>query len=202
MVAGLLSGRPGQGRPNCDDSSQRGYTCAVRFYPELPARRLTTILRDALLLLLLVLLAWLGLKVHDTVDELSVLGSGVKKVGDSVPFVGDPVKDLGERGEDSVHHLANLLGLVIFAIPALLVLWRMLPDRIAQIRSLTAAARVLRASDDPERRRALAQRAAFSLPYGQLLLYTPDPIGDLAAQRYDALVAAAFEDAGLRPPTS
>jgi hypothetical protein len=73
------------------------------------------------------------------------------------------------------------------------------PERIAQIRSLTAGARLLRAGDDPERPRALAQRAAFSLPYGQLLLYTPDPLGDLAAQRYDALVAAAFEDAGLRP---
>lgn len=172
----------------------------MRLYPELPARRLTTILRDALLLLLLVLFAWLGLKVHDSVDKLSVLGSGVKKVGDSVPFVGDPVRDLGERGEDSVHDLANLLGLVTFGVPALLVLWKILPDRIAQIRSLTAAARVLRASDDPERRRALAQRAAFSLPYGQLLVYSADPLGDLAAQRYDALVAAAFEDAGLRPP--
>jgi hypothetical protein len=78
----------------------------------------------------------------------------------------------------------------------------MLPDRIAQIRSLTAAARVLRARDDPERRRALAQRAAFSLPYGQLLAYTAGPLGDLAAERYDALVAAAFEDAGLRPPST
>lgn len=172
----------------------------MRFYPELPGRRLSAILRDALLLLLLVLLAWLGLKVHDTVDELSVLGSGVKKVGDSVPFVGDPVKDLGERGEESVHHLANVLGLIVFGVPALLVLWRMLPDRIAQVRSLTAAARVLRGSGDSERLRALAQRAAFSLPYGQLLLYTPDPLGDLASGRYDALVAAAFEDAGLRPP--
>lgn len=174
----------------------------MRFYPELRARRLTAILRDGLLLFLLLLLAWLGLKVHDAVDRLSVLGSGVKKVGGSVPYVGDPVKDLGERGEQSVHHLANLLGLVIFAVPALLVLWRMLPERIEQIRSLTAAARVLRAGNDAGQRRALAQRAAFSLPYGQLLLYTPDPLGDLAAQRYDGLVAAAFEDAGLRPPTS
>jgi hypothetical protein len=172
----------------------------VRLYPELPGPRLATVLRDALLLLLLVLLALLGLKVHDTVDELSVLGSGVKQVGDAVPIVGDPVKDLGQRGEDSVHHLANLLGLVVFGVPALLVLWRLLPQRVAQVRSLTAATRVLRADDDPERRRALAQRAAFSLPYGRLLLYTPDPLGDLAAQRYDALVAAAFEDAGLRPP--
>jgi hypothetical protein len=172
----------------------------VRFYPELPARRVSTILRDGLLLLLLILFAWLGLKVHDAVDELSVLGSGVKEVGEAVPFVGDPVKDLGERGEDSAHHLADLLGLAIFGIPALLLVWRMLPDRIAQIRSLTAAARVLRARDDPERRRVLAQRAACSLPYGQLLAYTADPLGDLAAERYDALVAAAFEDAGLRPP--
>ena len=162
---------------------------------------MTTILRDCLLLVLLVLLAWLGLKVHNTVDQLSVLGSGVKKVGDSVPLVGDPVKDLGERGEDSVHHLANVLGLLVFGVPALLVLWLMLPERISQIRSLTAAARVLRGRDDPERRRALAQRAAFSLPYGQLLTYTPDPLGDLAAERYDALVAAAFEDAGLRQPS-
>ena len=131
-----------------------------------------------------------------------MLGSGVKEVGEAVPVVGDPVEDLGERGEDSVHDLANLLGLVAFGLPALLILWRLLPDRIAQIRSLTAAERVLRATDDPDTRRALAQRAAFSLPYGQLLVYTADPLGDLTAGRYDALVAAAFEDAGLRPPTS
>ena len=172
----------------------------MRLYPELPALRLRAIARDSVLILLLMLFAWLGLEVHNAVDELSVLGSGVKKVGDSVPVIGDPVKDLGQRGEDSVHHLANVLGLAIFGIPALLLLWRMLPDRIAQIRSLTAAARVLRARDDPERRRALAQRAAFSLPYGQLLAYTADPLGDIAAERYEALVAAAFEDAGLRPP--
>ena len=107
----------------------------MRLYPELPARRMSTVVRDGVLLLLLILFAWLGLKVHDAVDELSVLGTGVKEVGDAVPFVGDPVKDLGERGEDSVHRLANVLGLVIFGIPALLLLWRMLPDRIAQIPS-------------------------------------------------------------------
>src|SRR3712207_7698719 len=44
-------------------------------------------------------------------------------------------------------------------------------------------------------------RAMCSLPYGALLRHTRDPLGDLAAERYDALVAAAFEDAGLRPLT-
>jgi hypothetical protein len=41
-------------------------------------------------------------------------------------------------------------------------------------------------------------RAAFSLPYGQLLAWTDDPLGDLAEGRYDRLVNAALEDAGLR----
>jgi hypothetical protein len=173
----------------------------VRLYPELPARRLATLGHDLLLLVLLALLAWLGLKVHDAVDKLAVLGSGVKKVGASVPVVGDPVEDLGAQGEDSVHHLANLLGLIVFGVPALLVLWRLLPERISQIRRLTAAARVLKAGDDPERRRVLAERAAFSLPYSRLLAYTPDPLGDLAAERYDSLVAAALEDEGLRAPS-
>jgi hypothetical protein len=43
-------------------------------------------------------------------------------------------------------------------------------------------------------------RAAFALPYGQLLQYTKDPIGDLAAERYEPLVKAVLEDAGLRAP--
>jgi len=170
----------------------------VRLYPELPGRRFATLGHDLLLLVVLILLAWLGLKVHDAVDQLAVLGSGVKKVGDAVPVVGGPVSDLGQEGEDSVHYLANLLGLVTFGLPALLVLWWLLPERMAQVRRLTAASRVLHDVDDPKRRRVLAQRAAYSLPYGRLLEFSDDPLGDFAAERYDPLVAAALEDAGLR----
>jgi len=170
----------------------------MRIYPELPARRFATMSHDVLLVVVLVLLAWLGLKVHDAVDQLAVLGSGVKKVGDTVPVVGGPVSDLGQEGEDSVHYLANLLGLVVFGLPALLVLWWLLPERMAQVRKLNAASRALRGTHEPQRRRVLAHRAAYSLPYGRLLEYTDDPFGDLAAERYDPLVAAALEDAGLR----
>ena len=171
----------------------------MRLYPELPGRRLATLGHDVLLLVLLALLAWLGLKVHDAVDKLSVLGSGVEKAGASVPLVGDPVEELGQQGEDSVHYLANLLGLVVFGVPTLLVVSRVLPERIGQVRRLTAANRVLKARDDPQRRRLLAQRAVFSLPFAQLLVYTDDPLGDLAAERYEPLVAAVLEDVGLRP---
>ena len=66
------------------------------------------------------------------------------------------------------------------------------------MRRLNAAAKVV-GELSPERRRLMAMRAAFGLPYGDLLRYTQDPLGDLEAGRYDALVAAELEQAGLRP---
>jgi hypothetical protein len=201
----------------------------MRLYPDVPSRRFSTLASDLLVLLLLVLFAWLGLEVHDAVDRLAVLGHGVRETGsaiqsgfdsaadavDDVPLVGGKVADglrgagqgtggdladLGRSGEDSAHRLANLLGLLTFALPSLLLLLRFGPDRLAQVRRLTAATRVLAAPDEPERRRTIAMRAAFALPYGRLLEHTRDPLGDLAAGRYDALVAAALDDAGLRVP--
>ena len=199
----------------------------MRFYPDVPGRRLATVVRDLLVLLLLGLLAWLALEVHDAVDRLAVLGEGVGDAGgavqggfdaaaervDGVPVVGDEVADglrgagegsggnlveLGGRGERAAHRLADLLGLLFFALPAAVVLWWWLPRRIAQVRALTAADHVLRDPRDEERRRLIAMRAAFALPYGQLLEHTRDPLGDLAAKRYDPLVEAALADAGLR----
>jgi hypothetical protein len=186
---------------------------------------------DLLAIALLVLFAWVGLKVHDAVDRLAVLGEGVQASGgaiekgfdsaadavDGTPVVGDEigdglrsagegsggeVVDLGEEGEEGAHDLANVLGFVTFALPALLVVVVWLPGRIGQIRRLRAASQVLGDRATPERRRLLAMRAAFSLPYAQLLGYTRDPLGDLEDGRYDSLVAAALEDAGLRasPP--
>jgi hypothetical protein len=199
----------------------------MRLYPDIPSRRAATLARDALLVLLLVLLALLALAVRNAVDGLAVLGEGVHGAGSSIqsgfesaadavgstPLVGDDVArglrdagegsggnvaDLGTEGEEKAHRLADLLGLLTFLLPALFLLGGALPDRIDQIRRLTAASKVLGEPVSSERRRLVAMRAAFSLPYGELLRYTRDPIGDLEAQRYDALVTAAFEDVGLR----
>jgi hypothetical protein len=52
---------------------------------------------------------------------------------------------------------------------------------------------------DPEHAKLLAMRAAFGLPFRELLDYTADPFADLAAGRYDALALAALADVGLRP---
>jgi hypothetical protein len=201
----------------------------LKLYPDVPAKRRSTILRDLVLLGLVVLFAWMGIKVHDVVNELAVLGFGVKNAGTSVqngfssaagavggiPFVGDRlagalesagqgsggnVAALGQSGVDKVHRLALLLGLIVFALPTVIVLLIMVPPRVRQIRQLGAANAALVDTHDPERRRLLAMRAAFGLSYLTLLGYTRDPIGDLAAERYDPLVAAALDDVGIRRP--
>ncbi len=199
----------------------------MRVYPDQPGRRIDLMARDVAVVLALVVFAVVALAVHDAVDELAVLGEGVESAGrgvsggfesaaeavDGTPVVGDElgdalrgagegsggeVEDLGRGGAGAAHDLADLLGVLFFALPAgLLLLWA-LPPRIRQVRRLNAAATAL-GELSPERRRLLAMRAAFGLPYGELLRFTKDPLGDLEAGRYDALVAAELDQAGLQP---
>jgi hypothetical protein len=197
----------------------------MRLYPDTADDRGRAVARDALVILTLIVLAWVGLKVHDTVDKLAVLGSGVHDSGaavqsgfdsaadaaDGIPVVGGQVADAlrgagegtggkvaqaGSDGEERVHDLANLLGFLMFAIPATILLVLTLPGRIRQIRELNAADRLLDVSTE-DRRRLVAMRAAFSLPATELARHTRDPIGDLAAGHYDALIDAAYDEAGL-----
>jgi hypothetical protein len=201
----------------------------MRIYPDTPNERGRAVARDALILLALFVLAWLALKVHDTVDKLAVLGTGVRDSGNAVqdgfgaaaeavsgvPVVGGDVgdalreagsgtggnvADAGKAGEDRVHDLANLLGFLFFAIPAAILLLTTLPTRIRQLRELNAAQRLLGEPTSEERRRLLAMRAAFSLPARELTRHTKDPLGDLELGRYDALIAAAYQAEGLTPP--
>jgi hypothetical protein len=199
----------------------------MRLYPDIPVRRANAVTRDAATIVALIVLALLGVRVYHTLDSLEVLGRGVHDAGaavqngfasagnavDGIPLVGGdlakglkdagnatggPVAEAGTRGERRVHRLALLLGTLTFLLPAATLLSRWLPQRLQQIRTLTTADRVLSTGGDPERRRLVAMRAAFSLPYGTLLAHTRDPIGDLAEGRYEALVDAIAEEAGLR----
>lgn len=199
----------------------------MRFYPEQRGLRVDLIARDLAVVLALVLFAVVAVRVHDAVDRLAVLGDGVESAGRSVsggfesaadavdgtPIVGDrlgdalrgagqgsggEVEELGRGGAGAAHDLANLLGLLFFGLPASLLLLWALPPRVRQVRRLNAAAQAV-GELSPERRRLLAMRAAFGLPYGELLRYTRDPLGDLEAERYDALVDAELAQVGLRP---
>ena len=201
----------------------------MRLYPSLSTPRRRTLLVDAAVALGLLLFAWLGTQVHDSVLELRSLSRGVTEAGTSAqntlrqagdaiggaPIVGGQLRETlqeagretggtvaatGRESAERVTSLGNLLGWLTFLVPAILLLARYLPERIAQIRRLTYGERFLRGSPlTDERRRAVAMRAAFGLPYGALLRHTSDPLGDLQAGRYDALVAAELESAGLAP---
>jgi hypothetical protein len=201
----------------------------VRLYPDIFRSRVAAMLSDVLVLVLLVLLAWLGVKVHDSVAELASVpravgdtGGGIQRgfesAGDAVedvPVAGGPLagalRDAGagaggeiqataRSGEEDVEDLAVLLGVLVFLLPAVAVLARYLPDRLTDVRRLTAAARAIGPGLTPDRERTLAMRAAYGLPYERLVRYSRDPLGDLEAGRYEGLVAAALDDAGLRRP--
>ena len=201
----------------------------MRLYPDVRAQRLDLMARDAAMVLAVVLFGLIALKVHDAVDRLAVLGEGVESAGNAVsggfdsaadavggtPVVGDDigdalrgagdasggnVSDLGRGGAGAAHDLANLLGLLFFLLPTGVLLLLGLPPRVRQVRRLNAAAQVLRDPNLPARREQLAARAAYGLPYGTLLRFTPDPLGDLAAGRHDAIVQAALEEEGLQAP--
>ena len=203
----------------------------MRYYPELPAQRTRAILGDVVVVALVALFVWLGVTVNDTFDDVAALGRGVQEAGDSVqggfedaggllgdvPIVGGALDDaftevgaqtggntaaLGEQGESAIEDTARLLGWVTFAVPTLVVLLWAVPRRVVRVRRLTAAGQVLGDVPSAERRRLLAMRAAFGLPYDTLLAHTPDPLGALADGEYEPLVAALYEDAGLRPPAS
>lgn len=198
----------------------------LKLYSEVPRQRRRQITSDVIVLVLVLFFVWVGTVVHDTVASLGVLATGVKEAGltveggftsvadavSQVPVVGEAIggaiagagegtggnlADLGQSGEDAVNQLAMILGLVTALLPILVLLAVVVPRRLRRLRHLSVASRVLVDLHDPERRRLLAMRAAFGLPYDELLAYTPDPLGDLAAGRHDALVAAALADVGL-----
>ena len=196
-------------------------------YPDLLRPRARAVARDALTVALLVLFAYLGIRVHHDVDQLSRLGQGVTEAGNSIrsaltsaastvagiPLAGGPISDalrsaavttgggvgsIGRAGATSAHHLAVILGWLMWGLPSLLLLVLVLPRRIREIRHLRHLRRALRGPNAEERRRLLALRAALTLPEAALFARTADPAGDLLAGRYEPLAAAALEAGGVR----
>ena len=199
----------------------------MRWYPSVRARRTATIAADVAIVVLVALFAWFATTAHDAIAGLADLARGVEEAGtgaqssldaaagrvSGVPLVGDALADalrtagdgtggeaaeLGRAGRQDIERAADVIGWALFLIPTVLLLIGYLPNRWAQVQRLTAAQRVLGDGRTVDAHpRLVAMRAAFGLPYETLLRYTDDPFGDLEAGRFQALVEAAHEEAGL-----
>ncbi len=199
----------------------------MRLYPTVRSRRVATVAGDVLVVVLVALFAWCAIGVHDAVsslgevaDELSSSGAGAQEALEEaaqqvteVPLVGSVLAQalrdagretggeavsLGRAGREQIDDTADLLGWGVFLIPTVLLLIGFLPNRYAQVQRLTAAHRILGDGETAAAHpRLVAMRALYGLPYPTLLRYTRDPFGDMERGDYDALLEAAYEEAGL-----
>jgi hypothetical protein len=197
-----------------------------RFYPTSPARRRRAVLADVAVVVAVIGFVAVAWWLHRAVAEVAVLADGVEEAGLSVqgsfdqaadtvrgvPLIGGElaralqaagrdtggrVAELGVEGRRTVERTARTVAVVTFMVPTVVLLAVAGPRRWRQVQRLRALDRMLVGADDPGRWRLIASWAVFSLPPEQLLRFTPDPFGDLLAERYEPLVAAAFADSGL-----
>jgi len=139
--------------------------------------------------------------------------SGVPLVGPNLQgIVSDTFGDLGRPLSEFGTDMERFIVLVAVVLAALLALvtigpWlnRYLPWRWGRLRRMRAAHRAIRVAvkaPEPVVEEALALRAITRLDYSDLFEFTPDPLGDWAAGRYDRLARAELASVGLRPVAS
>ena len=100
----------------------------------------------------------------DAVGDAPVIGGSLRDaLREAGTGAGGRIEETGRAGVEDVDHLANLLGLLMFLLPAAVLLATYLPGRFRDVRRLTAAARAIGPELTPERRHSLAARAAYGL---------------------------------------
>lgn len=197
-------------------------------YAQTPGRRAVQVLGDVLLVLWVWLWVRAGFAVRDAtlalaepgrrleagaldvarhLEQAGITAGRVPLLGDELtdPFAsaGDAataMADAGRRQVEVVTDLAGLLGLVVAAVPILLVLLVWLPRRVRFTRRATAARRFLDSDADLD---LFALRAIAHQPMHRLAGVSDDPVGawrsrDAGVVR--ALAALELADAGLRMP--
>lgn len=200
----------------------------MKLYADVPARRAAQLATDALVVAGIVLFAVLGHAVHDVALKLAAPGhriqssaadlasrlhdagsalGGVPVVGDgaSKPFAGagraaENLAAAGQGEVDAATSLANWLGVVVFAVPVVLLLAFYLPPRIRFVRAATAGQRLLDSGADLD---LFALRALAHQPLHVLARIDADPAG--AWRRgdpgvIDRLGRYELRAVGLHPP--
>lgn len=147
-----------------------------------------------------------GAEVGGHLGGLPLVGEQVSAaVRSGFNGAGGPIVSAGLELESFAIVVAATLALILVLVPLLPWLFLYLPWRLERIRRLRGGHRAIRRPaaaqpvPDGSVDRVLASRALHRLEWSELLEYSPDPIGDWEAGRFDRLARAEYDSVGLRP---
>ena len=201
---------------------------AMKIYADGAGRRTRQMLGDLLLVLWILLWLTLAQVVRDATLSLAAPGRQIEDAGiglagrlreagagvGEIPLVGDDIRapfdaagdaadqiaSAGAAQVEAVHTVANWLGLVVAAIPILVVVVVYLPARWRFVREATAGQRFVGSGQDLD---LFALRAMAHQPLHRLARISADPAGAWRTRDADVVRALAeleLRDAGLTPP--
>jgi hypothetical protein len=133
--------------------------------------------------------------VRDKVGGVPLVGDELRAPFGRLGAVGETLADAARTQQAVVHQLAWWLGVLLAAVPIVVMLLLWLPPRLRWGREAAAAARL---RDDRADLHLFALRAVANRPLRQLHRVTPDPAGALAAGDYEGLAVLELSALGLR----
>jgi hypothetical protein len=133
--------------------------------------------------------------VRDKVGGVPLVGEELRAPFGRLGGVGETLADAARTQQEVVHQLAWWLGVLLAAVPIVVILLLWLPPRLRWGREAAVAARL---RDDRADLHLFALRAVANRPLRQLHRVTPDPAGALAAGDYEGLAALELGALGLR----
>ena len=134
-------------------------------------------------------------EIQQKVGRLPVVGDDLQGPFGRLAGVGRTLADAGATQQEVVHQLALWLGVVVAAVPIVVLLLVWLPRRVAWSREAGAASRLRLDGADLE---LFALRAVANRSLRELHKVTPDPAGDLRAGEFEALADLGLRALGLR----
>jgi len=195
----------------------------VKLYAETAGLRARQVIGDLAVVAWTAAWVWAGVTLYRLVEKLAVPGARLEQAGGGFagdvaeiqqkvgrlpvvggelqgPFgrlagVGQTLADAGSTQQQVVHQLALWLGVLVAAVPIVILLLAWLPRRVAWAREAGAASRLRLAGADLE---LFAVRAVANRPLRQLHRVTPDPAGALRAGNYEALADLELGSLGIR----
>jgi hypothetical protein len=142
-----------------------------------------------------------GRDLGESLAGLPLVGSQARDITrDAFAGAGTPLASFGTELERFIFVIAFVLAALLALVTLQPWLSRYLPWRAGRLRRVRAAHHAIHTAtdlSDADTRRLLAMRAVSRLDYADLLEYTPDPLGDWAAGRHEALARAELASQGL-----